>query len=229
MLKNHIAESYLYGYVPNLTDLLWTDETDYSEQRVKATDYVYNSMIQRNYKPKELMPELILRASGTVLSYPTDTTETTTGVLDTINRMRIVIDNITITTSGKTITLQGSNDNTTFYTIQNITVPINTTSTSVVFYDSYKYYRLTTALTSGTIDYRAYIVETIYDELFSYKWLQYILMSVRRQGEDQFDLLIRDFDNMYNDILNNVKLYIDQNADGIPDAVTTTKEITLTR
>ena len=46
MLKNNLTESYLKGYAVKLTSLLWTDETDYSEQKEKANQFVFNQLIQ---------------------------------------------------------------------------------------------------------------------------------------------------------------------------------------
>ena len=231
MLRNVITEDYLKGYSPKLSSLLWTGEEDYSEQKVKATDYVFNALIQRTYKPKELMPELVLRDLGTSLSSGTETTE---GKEDTINRMRIVFDNITNTLSAKAVTIQGSNDNETFYNIQTVNLDITTgvnsvTSKTVMFYDSYKYYRLSTVVLSGAIDYRAYIVESIYDELFACMWMVFILNDAKTSDEDEYGLQMHFYKNMFDGIMNSVKLYLDANADGIPDGEVSTTNLYLTR
>ena len=129
MLKNNLTESYLKGYAVKLTSLLWTDETDYSEQKEKANQFVFNQLIQKGYKPQELMPELLLRSSGTVLT----ANETTSVVQDTISRLRIVIDNITFTGQDKTLELKGSNDNVTYYTSATVTISEDDTSKTVLF------------------------------------------------------------------------------------------------
>lgn len=214
MLKNNLTETYLKGYAVKLTSLLWTDETDYSEQKEKATQFVFNQLIQKGYKPQQLMPELMLRNSGTVLT----ANETTSAIQDTINRLRLVIDTITFTGQDKTLTLQGSNDNTTYYTVTNVTLTSTDTSKTVLFYDTYNYYKLVSTVDTGSLDFRAYLQETVYDELFACKWLVFIFADMRKSEGDQFDLRMQHYEDMYNQLINSAMLYIDNNADGIPDA-----------
>ena len=99
MLKNYVDEDYLKGYAVKLGALLWTDETDWSDQRKRATQFVLNQFVQKRYDIKKLMPELIVRNSGNSIS----ATATSTGIEDTANRLRLVIDNITNTDSSKVI------------------------------------------------------------------------------------------------------------------------------
>jgi len=225
MLKNLIDETYLKGYAVKLSALLWTGETDWSEQKDRATQFVYNQLIQKRYDVKKLMPELILRSSGTSLS----ATATSTAVTDTINRLRLVIDNITNTVSGKVLTLKGSNDGTTYYDIDTITINTDSTLETITFFDTYSYYKITTTITSGVIDFRAYLTETVYDELFACKWLVFIMADLRKQDGDQFDLRLRHYEDMYNKLMNSVTLYIDSNNDGIPDETRETNILTMTR
>ena len=225
MLKNYVDEDYLKGYAVKLGALLWTDETDWSEQRKRATQFVLNQFLQKKYDIKMLMPELILRSPGNSIS----ATTTSSGVEDTANRLRLVIDNITNTVSGKVITLKGSNDNSTYYTIDTVTIDTAGTDTSVLFYDSYKYYKLTTNVTTGVCDYRASLVETVYDELFACKWLVFIFADLRKAEGDQFDLRLQHYDNMYNELMNGATFYIDNNSDGIPDAERQSGTLTMTR
>lgn len=225
MLKNYVDEDYLKGYAVKLGALLWTDETDWSEQRKRATQFVMNQFIQKRYDIKKLMPELIVRSSGNSIS----ATATSTGIEDTANRLRLVIDNITNTVSSKVITLKGSNDNSTYYTIDTITIDTAGTDVSLLFYDSYKYYKLTTTVTNGACDYRASLVETVYDELFACKWLVFIFADLRKAEGDQFDLRMQHYENMYNELMNGATFYIDSNSDGIPDTSRQSGILTMTR
>jgi len=226
MLRNLTTETDLKGYAVRLTNLLGTGETDYSKQKEKATQFVFNQLLQKRYDVKQLMPEMVLRASGTSITADEDTT----AVEDTINRLRIVIDNITNTTSAKTITLQGSDtEDGTFTDVTTVTVATADTLQTVTFTDTYKFYRLNTAVISGAIDYRAYLTETVYDELFGCKWLVFILADIRKSEGDQFDLKMQYYENMYNDLMNSAMLYIDTNADGVPDVSRETNIINVTR
>jgi len=225
MLKNNLTESYLKGYAVKLTSLLWTDETDYSEQKEKANQFVFNQLIQKGYKPQELMPELLLRSSGTVLT----ANETTSVVQDTISRLRIVIDNITFTGQDKTLELKGSNDNVTYYTSVTVTISEDDTSKTVLFYDTYKYYKLVSTVSTGSLDFRAYLQETVYDELFACKWLVFIFADMRKAEGDQFDLRMQHYEDMYNQLINSATLYIDNNSDGIPDSQRQTNTVNILR
>jgi len=222
MLRNYTDEDYLKGYSPKLTALLWTDETDYSAQKTKAVNRVMNALSQ-SYDLRDLMPELDLRSWGDSIS----SNETGEGVEDKLNRMRLVINNITCTTSGKTLTLQGSNDNITYYEIDTIDVLTTDTEVSMTFDKCYKYYRINTAVLSGAIDFRAYLVETSYDELFACMWLYFIYFDISKQEGDQFDKKKNEVYAMYEGIMRNLKIRIDTDNDGEVDEVSIQNSITM--
>ncbi len=226
MLRNLVTEEDLKGYTPKLSELLWTGETDYSAQKEKATQFVFNQLIQKRYDVKELMPELVLRLNGTSLS----ANETGTAYADTINRLRLVIDNISNTVSAKTITLQGSDDiDGSFKDVTTVVVSTTDTIKTVTFHDTYKYYRVNAEVISGVFDFRAYLTETVYDELFECKWLVYIFSDIRSAEGDPYDLKMQFYEMMYNDLMNSAILYMDTNSDGVPDTARETNIINVTR
>lgn len=226
MLRNLVTEEDLKGYTPKLSELLWTGETDYSAQKEKATQFVFNQLIQKRYDVKELMPELVLRLNGTSLS----ANETGTAYADTINRLRLVIDNISNTVSAKTITLQGSDDiDGNFKDVTTAVVSTTDTIKTVTFHDTYKYYRVNAEVISGVFDFRAYLTETVYDELFECKWLVYIFSDIRSAEGDPYDLKMQFYEMMYNDLMNSAILYMDTNSDGVPDTARETNIINVTR
>ena len=226
MLRNLVTETDLKGYTPKLSELLWTGETDYSAQKEKATQYVFNQLIQKRYDVKELMPELVLRLNGVSLS----TNETGISYCDTINRLRLVIDNISNTVSSKVLTLQGSdNGSDNFKDITTVTISTLDTIKTVTFHDTYKYYRINSAVVSGVFDFRAYLTETVYDELFECKWLVYIFSDIRSSEGDSFDLKMQFYEMMYQNLMNSAMLYIDTNSDGVPDSSRETNVINVTR
>ena len=225
MLKNYVDEDYLKGYAVKLGALLWTDETDWSEQRNRATQFVMNQFLQKRYDIRKLMPELVLRSSGNSIS----ATATSSAVEDTVNRLRLVIDNVSCTVSAKVLTLKGSNDNSTYYTVDTVNITTDNADRTLLFYDTYNYYKLVTTITSGVCDFRASLVETVYDELFACKWLVFIFADLRKQEGDQFDLRLRHFEDMYNTLMNGATFYIDNNQDGIPDSAMQSGTLTMTR
>jgi len=224
MIQNFIDEDYLKGYSPKIISLLFTGETDYSKQKDKATERVLNTLGQ-TYDLRNLMPELSLRASGTSISATTLTDE----VEDSMNRRRVVIDKITNETSTKTVTLQGSDDGTNYVDVRSLEVLTSDTIVSSSFYETFKYYRVSVPIISGTIDFRARLVETTYDELFACLWLWFIMISIRKAEGDQFDLMAKEYYMMYEHILAEIKIYLDTNNDGEPDAVTQQGNLTMTR
>jgi len=226
MLRNLVTEEDLKGYTPKLSELLWTGETDYSAQKEKATQFVFNQLIQKRYDVKELMPELTLRANGVSLS----ANETGVAFCDTINRLRLVIDNISNTVSSKVLTLQGSdNGSDNFKDITTITIATTDTIKTITFHDTYKYYRIYSAVVSGVFDFRAYLTETVYDELFECKWLVYIFSDIRSAEGDPYDLKMQFYEMMYQNLMNSAMLYIDTNSDGVPDSSRETNVINVTR
>ena len=222
MIQNFIDEDYLKGYSPKIISLLFTGETDYSKQKDKATERVLNTLGQ-TYDLRNLMPELSLRTSGTSIS----ATTLTDRIEDSMNRRRVVIDKITNTTSTKTITLQGSDDGTNYVDIRSLEVLTSDTIVSSSFYETFKYYRVSVPIVSGTIDFRARLVETTYDELFACLWLWFIMISIRKAEGDQFDLMAKEYYMMYEHILAGVKIYIDSDNDGEPDEVSQQSSITM--
>ena len=226
MLRNLVTEEDLKGYTPKLSELLWTGETDYSAQKEKATQFVFNQLIQKRYDVKELMPELTLRANGVSLS----ANETGVAFCDTINRLRLVMDNISNTVSSKVLTLQGSdNGSDNFKDITTITIATTDTIKTITFHDTYKYYRINSAVVSGVFDFRAYLTETVYDELFECKWLVYIFSDIRSAEGDPYDLKMQFYEMMYQNLMNSAMLYIDTNSDGVPDSSRETNVINVTR
>jgi hypothetical protein len=223
MLRILIDEDYLKGYSPKLTALLWTDETDYSEQKKKAANRVFNALKSKGYNVSELMPLLSLRSSGTSLT----ATNTTTAIEDTISRTSLVIDNITNTVSSKTMILQGSEDNVTFYDIETLTVKTTDTILIKEFLTPYKYYRINTTVINGAIDFNAYVYESVYNELFACMWLYFIFMDISKASDDQFDKKAKEYYTMFETIMNETKFYSDTDDDGIPDKVSVQNSITM--
>lgn len=213
MLRNFTTADTLAGYVPHLTNLQWTNQDDYSTQ-IEIADYeVRNDLFNRGLRSVYLRPDLTFN-EGTASVTASETSDTVT---DSLSRNRWVVNVTAFSGSNKTITLQGSNDETDWSTIDTVTISA-TGETSQLLTKNYNYYRINTAVSSGAITFESYLTETNYDCLFDYKTLTIILRPLIKSEGDQFDLAYREFQRMYNDLLNSMKVQYDADNDGELDS-----------
>jgi hypothetical protein len=218
MIRNYTTDSDLQSYVPNLTNLLWNGQTDFSAQKQSAEIEVMNDFIKRNYKAIYLRNDLMLRNSGTAI---TSTTSEDLSDEDTITRMRFVVDCKTFTgTQGKTITLYGSNDSgDTYVSIDSLTIT-ETGISSLVITEFYKCYKVTATVPDGSIDYSAYMTETSYDLLHIFKQLVIILTPLVKDENSTYGLLLAEFKRKYENEWTQLKVYYDSSESGDLDNLT---------
>lgn len=229
MLRNFTTEEYIKGFYPALSNLLWRGETNYSKQREKAEQIVMNSLIAKGENLKAIMPELVLVNRGT--SYNADFQGSPFQAI--INQQRLVVETKAFTGTSVTITLQGSNDNTATPTywedITSIAVTTSTDATqSILFTKSFNQYRLNVDVTTATIEFKGYLVETIFDLLFAYKWLELIFRDSKKNNEDQFALQEQDCITQYQDVWESARYYLATYANNIITQMTT-NNIQMTR
>lgn len=210
MLTNYVDETYLKGFFPELTKYLWTSETTFDKAKAMAEQIVFNDFINRGYRGAFLRPALWLKESATITA-----TETTASVEDTVTRLRY---RYTVTahtgTTGKTIALKGSNDDSTYTTITTITLGTTAVAeTGALITTPYKYYKLTTTLADGSLAYDFKLVETNYDLFFAYKWLEIILMNTMKEDGDQYHSKAMYFKDLYNKLWSDTKIFDDVNED----------------
>lgn len=215
MLKNYgVDTTYLKGYAPEIERYKWSDQSSFESLISKAEIEVVN-FFGNSYRLRSLRPELVLRDSGTAITATTNEDGIDENL--NINRLRFVVDAITASGSN-VIKLQGSNDDTTYYDINlytnagasvaSLTVTSAGTQTAT-FKDLYKYYRV--SCTIGTsIDYKAFLVETCYDDLYAYKMLYMIFADNGENFTERRD----EFAKRYQDVSGNMKFYYDYNDDG---------------
>lgn len=194
MVKNYLTETDLQRLVPELANdvYLWTGQTNHSAQGVEAFNYVRQDLINRGYNLRQLMIPLTL---------------STTGVEDTINRLRWVV---TATVIGTAI-IYGSSDNSTWTTIQTETISA-TGVTSYLLSDAYKYYKV-----GGTATFTSELVDTTFDGLIKYKWIEFIMMNAGKGGDSKYTEYALYFSKMYDDLLNKMQIPVDTDADGEVD------------
>lgn len=214
MLKNYgVDTTYLKGYAPEIERYKWSDQSNF-ESLINKAEIEVSNFFGNSYRLRSLRPELLLRDNGNITA-----TTTEDGVEENlnINRLRFVIE--TASASGSNvIKLQGSNDDATYYdiplytnagaSVASLTVTEIGTSTAT-FKDLYKYYRV--SCTIGTsINYKAFLVETCYDDLYAYKMLYLIFADNGENFIERRD----EFAKMYSEKAGDMKFYYDYNDDG---------------
>lgn len=223
---NHIVENDLKSLIPEISRLLWSDETDYSLQKAEAEKFVMQDLLDRGFKARDLMPQLVLRNSGTAL---TETAIESVSNEDVISRLRFVYQVTGFTAGGtKQIILEGTNDKETYYTVKTISVTANA-STSLIIPAQYKYYRVSATVTGGSMDYSAYLVETTFDRLITFKWLELILLDRYVEEDDQYHSKMMYCQKGYNSLWNTITIWRDSDASGDIDSSekVTTNSITM--
>jgi len=194
MVKNYLTETDLQRLVPELANdvYLWTGQTDHSAQGVEAFNYVRQDLINKGYNLRQLMIPLTL---------------STTGVEDTINRLRWAV---TTTVTGTAI-IYGSADNSTWNTIQTETISA-TGVTSYLLNDAYKYYKV-----GGSATFTSELVDITFDGLIKYKWIEFIMINAGKGGDSKYTEYALYFSKMYDDLLNKMQIPVDTDADGEVD------------
>jgi hypothetical protein len=174
MLKNYVNQQYLKGFIPALEKYLRLDETDFSKQKEKAEQIVINDFIRKGYDVRELMLELELSNEA---------------VEDELNRLRVVA-TATVTA---TIIIQASNDNNNFENVLTLNFTGAGTKTELLN-QSYSYYKAT-----GNYE-KVYLVETIFDLFFAYKWIEIILADLSVNPDDNYAVKSEMFFLKYADL-----------------------------
>ena len=181
-----------------------------------------NDLVKRGFKLRQLQIPLWLRnstSSATASGNEADSNE------DILSRMRWVTQIATLSTTTNSLTLQGTNDKSTYNNIKTIT-PTVTGESSTLFTPTYKYYRISETLTSW-INYKSYLIETTYDILFAYYWLYLILHSMKEPLRSYAE----DYLKLYFDFLNTCKIPADEtDTDTITDDdIEGSNEVTISR
>lgn len=203
MIKNYVTETDLQRLVPELANdvYLWTGQTDHASQGIEAFNYVRQDLINRGYDLRQLMTPLTL---------------TTESVEDTINRLRWVV---TATVTGTAI-LYGSTDGDTWSTIQTETIS-SAGTTSYVITQTYTYYKV-----GGTATFTSELVDTTFDGLIKYKWIEFIFINAGKGENSRYTEYALYFSKMYDDLLNKMRIPVDTDSDGETD---TTKSSVIDR
>ena len=203
-MNNYITERELKGFIPELSKYLWTGENNFDKQKIQAEQIVITDLANKGYLIRQLQPKIYLSTNSTE---------------DTINGLRFVVE----ADGPGSVTLSGSNSNT-YTDIVTINIPTAGTYSHIIT-NPFKYYVL------DSDDFTCYLVEVTYDRLFSFKWLELILMDAfKEQGDSYYERMIYFKDN-YEKLLNSFVINSDLNDDGevSEDERTTTNSVNFTR
>lgn len=205
-MRNYNSETSLQGLFPEKDVYKWTGQTTFDTQKSRSEEIVTGDLLQKNFELRNLQLPLYLVES-------TAFTETTEGseVEETITRNRLVINVTAFTTGTKSVTLQGrANSDDAWHTIT--TVSITATGEQTAFFsNAFKEYRLNTTISAGAMTYEAYLVETIYDNLFLFKWAELIMFNSIKESGDQFEVKMVYLREEYNRMLDNARIWYDSN------------------
>ncbi len=206
MIKNYLTETDLQGYLYEKDALRWTGQSDLSLSKAQAEQTVVLDMINRGYRAEISRPDLYLRTDTTTLT----TALTGDSIEDTANRLRLAY-NVTVRTGTTAIVLQGSNDESTWTTIQTQSITA-TGEGSFTFISAFKYYRIN-ATVSGTLAFTAWLTEIVWDQFFKFKWLEVMLMNAGKGEDNKYTQYAIYFRNEYNDLFDKAKILIEENEE----------------
>ena len=212
MIRIFIDQDYLKAYVPNLDNLLFTGEEDFSKEKRAAEQEVLQDFLNSRHRAVAIRNDLDLRSSGTTL---TDDASTDSSAEDTISRTRWVV-NVTTYTASASLELQGrdaSDDD--WNTVSSMTIT-ETGENSEVITKYYKYYRVV-AMVTGSLDYESFLTESVYDLLHAYKWAMIINRNRTKQEGDQYYVKYELCKAYYDKLFNDMVLYLDTDNDGEVD------------
>ena len=213
MLRNLLTEADLRAYIPNIDLIQWTGTDDYSAQIEAAEREVRDNLYSiMGLKSSSLRPDLTLNAGTTSITSSTTSSE----IEDEADRKRLVCNVTAFSGTSHTVTLEGSNDETTWTTVTTLTIT-ETGVESALLPLQFTYYKATVAVSSGAMTANIYLTETIYDTLFAYKTLAIILQALIKTDGDQWSIKASYFHEMYEKKLSSYKMFYDANLDGTLD------------
>lgn len=213
MLRNLLTEADLRAYIPNIDLIQWTGTDDYSAQIEAAEREVRDDLYSiMGLKSSSLRPDLTLNAGTTSITSSTTSSE----IEDEADRKRLVCNVTAFSGTSHTVTLEGSNDETTWTTVTTLTIT-ETGVESALLPLQFTYYKATVAVSSGAMTANIYLTETIYDTLFAYKTLAIILQALIKTDGDQWSIKASYFHEMYEKKLSSYKMFYDANLDGTLD------------
>lgn len=203
-MNNYVTERELKGFIPELSKYLWTNETSFDKQRVQAEQIVISDLANKGYLIRQLQPKAYIAEDGTeVLG----------------NMLRFVCES----TGAGSVTLYGSREESGTY---KDLVTLNFAAAGLDSYllsDVYRYYKV------DDETFEPFLVETTYDRLFEYKWLELILLDAFKEQGDAYYEKMMYFKEEYKNTLNELSISLDSDDDGEADTTANGSSINVLR
>jgi hypothetical protein len=244
MIKCFIKDPELMVFAPNIKIQMYSGQSSYEPQILKAFDFMLNDFHKSGYDVRLMMTPLDLNnyspsTDNDKLVAFTKTADTNFNAFLMQNRRRFVVD-VSAGTFGSsyfTVKLQGSNKvaepvsaDPSWTDISGSPLQVKATGQyTVVCPEKYNWVRLVVIKNSATtITATAYIVETVFDNLICMRTLMLLYGDWRKEQNDEWDFKYADMKLQYDAELANIKFYYDENQDGLsPDELGETETVTL--
>lgn len=219
MLSNYITDAELKKYHPNLSKQLWLNTSTYINQISESFQIVVTDMVNKGFNPRLIMIPFDLKkpTSSASNAFPYSSTETasTTGSSHELDlNLKRFVTNVSAISGIWKVKLQGSNDNSTWEDITELTFT-SLGIQSVVYDGTYKYWRyISTEESAGSITYQVFLEDTAFDKLIIYKTFHMIFSDFRKVPQDSWDMLVMNYQAQYDNLLTALKFMYDSNDDG---------------
>jgi len=199
-LANYITDTELKAYAPNLLKYLWASQVSYATQINEAFRLVLDDLRARGVAIRQLGKSIPV------------TTSSVAG-RDAFNRFTV---SVSVASSSCVMTLQGSNDETTWESVASVSLSDFTGTTSLVFNSEYAYYKVVITGTAPT--YEAWISESYVDRPIIWRALEIIYEQFAKEPNDIWITRKMQAAEYYTNALASVQMLIDSNdSDTVDD------------
>ena len=245
MLHNYIVDADLKLYYPGIANDIFSGQTTYDTQIQRAYSTLLNDLQMRDVDARKVMIALDLNyVAGSALLQPltssgSKTADYTSGAYAGKNERRFVVKPTarvgtwTIKLQGSRLVAEPSSTDASWEDVAGTTISLSATSeSSVVFTDTYHWYRYVLTRGAGTsITLVASIVEAVFDDLIVEKSLEIIFGGFRKETGDLWDVRRSEHAQNYAVRLDAVKYNYDANRSGSisSDEVGKSKQIRFSR
>lgn len=213
MIKIFVAETDLIYEYPKYASFQNSNLAT-ANLLTKAKYEVEGDLYNKGYKARLLMIPLTLLDSENINSG--NTTYSDISDADEFNRKRIYYKCDGVGTADKivTLTLQGSNSETgTFVTVLSTSFAANTLSTSYLYNDTYKHYKVLVNPNTAITDVTVQLYENVYDRLMLYKSLMIYFKSLSKEPMDNWDMYYSRYKDLYQEELDKARIGYDVDED----------------
>lgn len=216
MIDARVTYLDLLKYEPPIVrrgDPSTTYSVEYDQFITQAKDILTSDIKSMGYKLRLLCTPLAL-------------TLDTKSAIDNIERTRLVAD-VTANIGEVTVTLQGTNDETseTYYEVGYFTVGTDLTDDdpatgvlgeqTITFDSVYKYYKITaTPLTAGVITFTSYLVERSFELPLIYQSLYLLFSSKSKTANDDYYNKAEQYKTLYENIMKSNFFSYDEDESG---------------